>query len=124
MTYTPEPTEVPPTPVPEIGAILRLEATQDSWVHVEVDGALAYEGTMSTGQILEWQGAGQIFLRTGNAGGLRVWYNGQEEPPLAESGQVAERTWQAGPLPPPGEPTPEGTPAPLGPPPEPTAPNP
>jgi cytoskeleton protein RodZ len=123
-TYTPEPTEVPPTPEPQMGVILRLEATQDSWVRVEVDAALAYEGTMSAGQVLEWQGAGQIFLRTGNAGGLRVWYNGQEQPPLGETGQVAEQTWQAGPLPPAGEPTPELTPEPLGPPPEPTAANP
>jgi cytoskeletal protein RodZ len=120
-TATPEATETPPTVMPETGVVLRLEATQRSWVHVGVDGAFAYEGTMEPGQILEWRGSAEVFLRTGNAGGLRVWYNGQEEPPLGGDGQVVERTWKAGLLPP-GDsdlPAAEHTPAPLGPPPEP-----
>lgn len=122
-TRTPEPTAVPPTATPELGAILRLQAVEDSWVRVEVDAELAYEGTMSSGQVLEWRGSEQVFLLTGNAGGLRVWYNGQEQEPLGASGEVVERSWQAGPLPPPEElQTPEGTAEPLGPPPEPAPP--
>jgi cytoskeleton protein RodZ len=126
VTNTAEPTAIPPTPVPEIGVLLRLEATQASWVHVEVDGGLAYEATMAPGQALEWRGNEQIFLRTGNAGGLRIWYNGQEEAPLGPTGAVEERTWTGGPLPVgegPGAPA-EVTPGPVGPPPTPVTPTP
>jgi len=61
----------------------------------------------------------------GNAGGLRVWYNGQEEPPLGAPGEVVERTWTAGTLPDeaglPGS-LEESTPVPVGPPPSSPAP--
>ncbi len=119
-TATPSPTDVPPTEVPALGVLLRLEATQKAWVLIIVDGHLDYEGNLEAGQIKETQGAEQIFLRTGNAGGLRVWYNGQEQEPLGAVGAVVEQTWKAGALPtpgPPGEPTGESTPEPLGPPP-------
>ena len=124
VTKTLEPTEVPATLVPEIGVLLRLEATQASWVRVVVDGKVAYEATMGPGQMLEWRGNDQIFLRTGNAGGLRIWYNGQEEAPIGYVGEVVERTWTAAPLPTGEGPAmpPEETPGPVGPPPTPVTP--
>ncbi len=124
-TDTPEPT-IAPSPAAGEAVVLRLETLADSWIRVEVDGAVVFEDTLRPGQVMEWRGESEIHLLTGNAGGLRVWYNGQEEPQLGASGEVLERTWQAGPqVPteeqPPAEGTPEAetTPEPLGPPPEP-----
>jgi len=120
-TATPEATNTPePAAAPEMGIILRLEATQRSWVSVTIDGKVAYEANMEAGQVLEWRGREVALLRTGNAGGLRIWYNGQEEPPIGAAGAVVERTWTAGPLPASeGTEAPaEGTPGPMGPPPE------
>ncbi|HOR00247.1 MAG TPA: DUF4115 domain-containing protein [Anaerolineae bacterium] len=116
-TPTAEPTA---TDVPLSGVLLRLGATARCWLRVTIDGRLAYEGNLEAGQVQEWQGAEQIFLRTGNAGGLRIWYNGQEVEPIGGPGEVVERAWQAGALPEgvsPGEPAGERTPAPVGPPP-------
>lgn len=119
------PTDIPatrtpaPTPVPAVGVKVRMEAIQKTWVHVEVDGQLVLEAILEPGQAREWQGKEKVFLRCGNAGGLRVWYNGQEQDRLGDEGQVVEKTWTAGPLPE-GEHTPpptERTPGPLGTPP-------
>jgi cytoskeleton protein RodZ len=124
-TQTPSPTpSATPSPTatsePIVGVLLRLEATAQTWLRVTADGRLAYEGMLDAGQVQEWRADEEILLRTGNAGGLRVWYNGQEEPPLGASGEVVERTWQAGLLPPDvGErqPTEVNTPGAVGPPP-------
>ncbi len=121
ITLTEEPTQAPPTGAAGMGILLRLEATQQCWLRVTVDGRLAYEGMLEVGQVQEWQGSTQVFIRAGNAGGLRLWYNGQEQSPLGAQGEVAERTWGASALPTPGgpEPSSQGTPGPLGPPPAP-----
>jgi len=114
-TATAEPTA---TRTPTSGVLLHLEATARSWVRVIVDGRLAYEGNLEAGQAQEWTGSQQVFLRTGNAGGLRIWYNGREEQALGRPGEVVEHTWGAGTLPEGTElPVRESTPGPVGPPP-------
>ncbi len=118
-TPTPSPTSGA-TATPAMGVQLRIEATDRSWVRITVDGGLGYEGFLDPGQAQEWSAANEIFLRTGNAGGLRLWYNGQEQPSLGAPGDVVEHTWSAAPLPaqrPQEAPTSEGTPGPLGTPP-------
>ncbi len=127
LTVAPAPTasatptaEPSATPEPVTGILLRLEATARAWVRVTLDGRLAYEGDLEPGQIQQWQGIDQILLRTGNAGGLRVWYNGQEEPPLGGPGEVVDHTWNAGILPEgagTAAPAGESTPGPVGAPP-------
>jgi cytoskeleton protein RodZ len=116
---TPTATEEPTvTRTPATGVLIHLEATARSWVRIIVDGRLAYEGNLEAGQAQEWTGNSQVFVRTGNAGGLRIWYNGHEEPSLGRAGEVVERTWGAGTLPEGTElPVSESTPGPVGPPP-------
>lgn len=114
-TATIEPTA---TRTPTTGVLLHLEATARTWVRIIVDGRPAYEGNLEAGQAQEWTGSQEVFVRTGNAGGLRIWYNGREEPPLGRPGEVVERTWGAGTLPEGTElPVRESTPGPVGPPP-------
>lgn len=106
----------------ETGALLRLETISECWLRIVVDGRLAYEGTLEPGQIKEWRGRQQIVMRAGNAGALRIWYNGQEQSSMGSPGEVIEQTWGSGPLPEPGSyqgPAVQGTPGPLGAPPSP-----
>lgn len=120
-TATAEPTQTPqPTVEPRVGVWLRVEFTQDTWMRVVVDGQVVREATLRAGQVQEWQGRERIEIRCGNAGGVRIWFNGQEQPALGGVGQVVDRSWTAAPLPGPsaGElPSIESTPGPLGTPP-------
>jgi len=108
------------TPTPMVGVLLRIAATQKAWIRVTADGRLAYEGTLEAGQTREWSAGSEIVLLCGNAGGVTVWYNGQEQEPIGTPGQVVEHTWKAGPLPESIDeslPTAEGTPGALSTPP-------
>jgi hypothetical protein len=48
---------------------------------------------MEPGDQLEYTGEENIELLTGNAGGLRVVFNGQDQGPLGDLAQVVERVW-------------------------------
>ena len=116
------------TVVPGQGALLRVEAAQAAWLRVSLDGQVAYEGTLSAGEAMEWAGQRQVTVRCGNAGGIRVWFNGQEQGALGEPGQVVEITWRADGALPADQPTAEVTSGPAStppgaetPPPEPPA---
>jgi hypothetical protein len=131
-TSRPSPTATVPVTgmteaTPITGVSLRLQAVEAAWVRVIVDGRVAYEATMQPGEMFEWRGNQEILLRVGNAGGVRVWYNREEQQPLGGAGEVVERAWRAGALPPSTAETPEASPAtpgPLGIPPSPEAPSP
>ncbi|MGQ9680956.1 MAG: RodZ domain-containing protein [Anaerolineae bacterium] len=102
------------TAVPGQGAMLRVEAVQAAWLRVLVDGQLVYEGTLSAGQAMEWAGQQRVTLRCGNAGGIRAWFNGQEQAALGAPGEVVEITWRAdGATPPQVQPTVEVTTEPI-----------
>ncbi len=90
ITQTLTPTSAPVTS----GLVLRLEGVGRSWVTVTVDGDVAWAGTMEQGQSQEWQARERIDLHSGNAGGIRVFVNGQEQS-IGDVGQVADVTWTA-----------------------------
>jgi len=49
---------------------------------------LIFEGTLSPGERREWLLTADVSLRIGNAGGLRMIYEGQDLGELGYSGQV------------------------------------
>lgn len=59
-----------------VDLVLALE--ENSWMRVFVDGALALEETVPAGETLQFDGAQEIEVRFGNAGGVRVELNGQD----------------------------------------------
>jgi transcriptional regulator with XRE-family HTH domain len=115
-TFTPEavvsaaeaavPTEQPieqlattPTATLEFEAVLtnvvdlRLLVVQRSLVIVEVDGEEAYRGRPSAGELLEFQGSELVRVSTGNGGGLRAFYRGEDQGLLGEQDEVVVRFW-------------------------------
>jgi cytoskeletal protein RodZ len=92
--------------------ILQLVIVKRAWISVLVDGEEQVPNHRVTpGQTLEFIGENTIEVTTGNAAGLRVIFNGQDQGLMGELGQVVTRLWsREGILTP--TPTQTGTPTP------------
>ncbi|MGD2058096.1 MAG: DUF4115 domain-containing protein [Anaerolineales bacterium] len=89
--------DTPPTPtliLPVLDSVrIELTAVSETWVRLTVDGEQVFQGRMEPGDQLDYTGEEKIELLTGNAGGLRVVFNGQDQGPLGDLAQVVERVW-------------------------------
>ena len=86
----PEP-EPEPAPEPEfegVEVVLALEA--DSWMRVTQDGAVILEEVVDAGETRQYVADSEVIVRLGNAGGVRVQYNGEDIGPAGGSGEVVE----------------------------------
>jgi hypothetical protein len=91
------PSPVPtPAPVPQ-GARLVVDTLTQSWISVVVDGRPAFEGILPPYTQKSWQGAKTIVFRTGNAGGVRLTFNGKRLAQIGSSGQIAQRKFSVTP---------------------------
>lgn len=85
----PTDTEESPPPEPEgIELFLALEA--DSWMRVTVDGTIVYEQVADAGDTLPFTGEESVTVRYGNAGGVRVEFNGEDLGAPGGRGDVVE----------------------------------
>jgi len=73
--------------------LLEILAEREAWVRVAVDGELAFEGRMRPGESLSFEGEDKIEVLTGNGGGLRVFFHGQDQGLMGDVGQVVQRLW-------------------------------
>lgn len=69
--------------------VLDLEALELSWVVVQVDGASPHEALLRAGERIRWKGKDRFTLTLGNAGGVRVVFNGKPQGPFGPVGKVA-----------------------------------
>jgi cytoskeleton protein RodZ len=69
--------------------ILDLEATELSWVVIQVDGGSPQEALLRPGEKAKWKGQDQFMLTLGNAGGVKAELNGKAQKPFGPSGKVA-----------------------------------
>lgn len=69
--------------------ILDVEATELSWVVVQVDGAGLHEALLRPGERVRWKASDRFNVTLGNAGGVRVELNGKPVGPFGPSGKVA-----------------------------------
>jgi cytoskeletal protein RodZ len=69
------------------GEIVEVRAVERTWVLVLVDGEKAFEGILKGGDSMSWKGK-RVEMKVGNAGGLKVYHNGKELPPLGPKGKV------------------------------------
>ena len=69
--------------------ILDLEATELSWVVVQIDGGSPQEALLRPGEKAKWKGQDQFTLTLGNAGGVKAELNGKPQKPFGPSGKVA-----------------------------------
>jgi cytoskeletal protein RodZ len=68
---------------------LDLEATELSWVVVQIDGGSPQEALLRPGEKARWKGQDQFVLTLGNAGGVKAELNGKPQKPFGPSGKVA-----------------------------------
>lgn len=69
--------------------LLEMEATDLSWVVVQVDGASPHEALLRPGERVQWKAQDQFTITLGNAGGVRVELNGKPQGPFGPVGKVA-----------------------------------
>jgi cytoskeleton protein RodZ len=94
--HPPVSTEGPLTPLSleaathtEEPLVLDLEATELSWVVIQVDGGSPQEALLRPGEKAKWKGQDQFMLTLGNAGGVKAELNGKPQKPFGPSGKVA-----------------------------------
>ena len=68
--------------------ILDLDATELSWVVVQVDGGSPQEALLRPGEKAQWKAQDQFTVTLGNAGGVRAELNGKPQKPFGPSGKV------------------------------------
>ncbi|NPA90217.1 MAG: helix-turn-helix domain-containing protein [Chloroflexi bacterium] len=88
-TATPRPTStVQPSPVAKVDKVhVRLEITDRTWLRVLVDGRVMKVGLVEPQTTLEWEGK-RVEIRTGNAGGVHMFLNGEDLGVLGRRGEV------------------------------------
>jgi cytoskeleton protein RodZ len=69
--------------------VLDLEATELSWVVVQIDNGSPQESLLRPGEKGQWKGQDQFILTLGNAGGVKAELNGKPHKPFGPSGKVA-----------------------------------
>ena len=63
------------------------------WLKVMVDGKVAFEGILPQGTKRQWSGKKEVTIRAGNAGGVVISFNNQQQQILGAPGQVEEITY-------------------------------
>ena len=69
--------------------VLELEATELSWVVVQIDNGSPQEALLRPGEKGQWKGQDQFTLTLGNAGGVKAFLNGKPQKAFGPSGKVA-----------------------------------
>ena len=82
---------LPPLPAGPVDVRILVEGS--AWVRVVVDGAEAFSGRVSPGELLEYLGQEVVELTTGNGAALHVFYNGEDQGSLGGLGEVVTRLW-------------------------------
>lgn len=82
-----------PLPSPVKAVNINVVMKGESWMRVEVDGAVKFEGILSEGTSKVWQGNQNIVLRAGNAGAVQIQFNQRSPQLLGQSGQVVQKTF-------------------------------
>jgi len=92
----PEALAAPPAQAPAVGFVVQVRATQDAWVQIVADGKLMSEGVLVPPAEKRIRAAREVVIKTGNAAGVEVSFNGQPLPPLGDVNQTATVTLNAG----------------------------
>jgi cytoskeletal protein RodZ len=74
--------------IADSGLVLKIVATDTTWLLVTIDKGDSKEILMKPGDAITWQAKKCFVLKIGNAGGIRLVFNGREMKNLGERGQV------------------------------------
>ncbi len=92
---TSESAAAPSPQAPPRTFVVQIRATQDAWVQIVADGTLLSEGVLVPPAEKRVRAAKQVTIKTGNAAGVKVSFNGQPLPSLGEENQMATVTLTA-----------------------------
>jgi cytoskeleton protein RodZ len=67
--------------------VLEIKALSSAWIRVEPDSGKAEELVMAPGDVQIFTAKHGFYVQTGNAGGIRLRYDGRELPPLGKENQ-------------------------------------
>ena len=68
--------------------VLDLEATELSWVVVQIDAGSHQEALLRPGEKAQWKAQDQFTITLGNAGGVHAELNGKPQRAFGPSGKV------------------------------------
>ncbi len=72
---------------------LEVRTREDSWISVTADGKMLMDGIMPAESSKRFRAQKNMVLKTGNAGGVELSYNGKALPPLGTSNEVKSLTF-------------------------------
>jgi transcriptional regulator with XRE-family HTH domain len=75
---------------------VQLVIEQRAWIRVLVDGSEQYSDRAAPGEILEFHAQQTIEVITGNGGGVRVFFQGQDMGLMGEFDEAVVRIWAEG----------------------------
>ena len=78
---------------PETLEVLVSVEGAPSWMSIQSDGSVVYEGIAEPGFSQTFEASQEVTLTTGNAGAVRVEVNGQSVGVLGGDGEVLTRSW-------------------------------
>ncbi len=70
--------------------VLSVIVKEESWVSIEIDGKIAFEGTLAQGTQKTWSAQKQLVFFAGNAGGILIPINNLQNMQLGKPGEVKE----------------------------------
>lgn len=82
------PPEGSPETPPATTHTLHIVADEESWIQVQVDDAKPQNRILKPGESAQWSLSRSVQLWTGNAGGIRVSWDGKPMKPLGKRGEV------------------------------------
>lgn len=68
-----------------------LEITEKCWLDVVADGKEVFQETLQAGEKQTWTIKHSLYLKAGNAGGLKIYQDGRSLPPLGGRGEVIKK---------------------------------
>lgn len=72
--------------------LLEIRAVEETWVFLQIDDNLSYSILLKPGQIRTWAGERKFYLKVGNAGGIRLKFDGEDLGAPGKRGRIAKLT--------------------------------
>lgn len=88
----PKPSAAPtPAPTPQAGQLkLKLTATEDTWYSVRADNGNRRSAILKKGETASFEAKDRLLLNLGNAGGVKVEFDGKQLKPYGKHGEAVK----------------------------------
>ncbi|MGD1874275.1 MAG: helix-turn-helix domain-containing protein [Mastigocoleus sp.] len=94
VASTPKPKPSPTKKADKSTVQVKLKTKERSWLEVRVDGVQKFQDILEKDKQQNWTGKQQIYVRSGNAGGVLISIDGSQFKPFGEIGQIEQATYK------------------------------